>query len=181
MGLEEVLSKICADKNVNSAFLLEGDFYKKVVEEEGSVKESTFGMPLANRALDEIQKKNVAVCIFCYGSFEPPSNHVMMMEDGCGNIVGHDVPSCMMDRFKDDTEIFWLCEDFAMYPNKAETEEMIMVMLPQKAKCIGESEGARDPVLMYPATTTDVLLRKHFGISLDDPRIASAIIAFDIL
>lgn len=181
MGIEEVLSKICEDKDVNSAFFIDEDFYRDVIAEEGSVIESSFGMPLANRALEEVQKRRAAVCIFCYSTFEPPSSHVMIMEDGNGNVVGHDVPKCMCDQYKDDPDVFWLCEDFAMYPHKAETEEMIMVMLPQKAKCVGEGEGVKDPVLMYPATTTDILLRQRFGVSLNDSRIASAILAFDIL
>ncbi|AIZ56472.1 hypothetical protein Mpt1_c05840 [Candidatus Methanoplasma termitum] len=182
MGLEEVLSKICADKNVNSAFLLEGEFYEEVIEEESSIIECTFGMPLDNRALKEIKTKEMAICIFCYGSFEPPSDHVMVMEDCCGNWIGHDVPSCKMHQYKkDDPDIIWLCDDFAIYPNRAVSHEMVMAMLPLRVKCVGESEGVKDPVIMYPATSTDIMLRKHFGIPLGDARIASAIMAFNIL
>jgi len=180
MGVEEVISKLCKDAAIKAAFPLDGDFFREVVEEEGAVDECTMGMPLDNRALEAVKKKKSAVCIFCYGTFEVPTDHVMMMEDGCGNIVGHDVPSCLMCKYKDDPDIVWLCDDFAMYPHKACSQEMIMVMLPQKAKCVGKEEGVRDPVLLYPATSTDILLRKHFGIPIDDPKIASAIIAFDI-
>ena len=180
MGMEEVLSKLCKDKAVKAAFPLEGEFFKEVVEEEGGIIECSFGMPMANRALDAVKKKKFAVCVFCWGTFEVPTDHVMMMEDGCGNIVGHDVPSCLMCKFKDDPDIVWLCDDFAMYPHKAASEEVIMVMLPQRARCVGKEEGVKDPVLLYPATTTDLLLRKHFGISVDDPKIASAILAFDM-
>ncbi len=181
MGLEEALEKIRSDRSVTAAFVLEGEIYKEVVGEEGSVTESTFGMPLINRALEEVMKREIAVCIFCDGSFEPPSDHVMVMEDDRGNLVGHDIPVCRMGEFKDDPNIFWLCDDFVMYPNKTESQDIVMVMLPQKVCSIGEDEGVRDLILMYPATTTDILLRKHFGVSVDDPKIASAIMAFNVL
>ncbi len=181
MDLEKVLEKLRSDNSVAAAFLLEEDIYGEVVCEEGGVTESTFGMPLINRALEEVMKRSFAVCVFCDGSFEPPSDHVMIMEDGCGNLVGHDVPICKMDDFKDDPDIFWLCDDFAMFPHKAETQEMAMIMLPQKVCSLGEKDGVKDPVLLYPATTTDIILRKYFGISVDDPKIASAILAFDML
>jgi hypothetical protein len=179
MGLEEVLAKLRTDKSVRAAFALEGDPFKEVVKEESSVKESSMGMPMINRALDEVLRRKFTVCIFVEYTFETPVDHIMMMEDGCGNIVGHDVPVCMIDKFKDDPEIVWLCDDFAMYPCKAQTEEMYIVMLPQKIGIVGAAEGAKDVVLLYPATTTDILLRKLFGVSPDDPKIATAILAYD--
>jgi len=181
MGLEDIIAKIASHISVKAVFLLEGEFYGEVVEEESSITESSMGMPLVNRALEEVLKRGTALCIFCDGGFEHPMDHIMVMEDGAGNRVGHDVPACMINDFKDDQDIFWLCDDFAIYPNKAETHDMLIIMLPQKVKYIGESEGAKNPVLLYPATTTDIMLRKHFGISVDDPGMASAILAFDII
>ena len=179
MGLEEVLSKLSDNKAVKAVFPLKGNILNEMIYEEGSIIECSFGMPLANRALEAVRKKKHAVCIFCYSGFEVPTDHLMMMEDGCGNIVGHDVPPCLMCNYKDDPDIIWLCDDFAVYPHRAASEKMIMVMLPQKAKCVGKDEGVCDPVLLYPATTTDILLRQHFGISVCDPKIVSAILAFD--
>jgi len=56
-----------------------------------------------------------------------------------------------------------------------------MVMLPQKVKSIGEKEGVKNAVLLYPSTTTDLILRKYYGISPGEPDIASAILAFDVV
>lgn len=184
MGLEKVLEKLSKDESIKGIFVLDGEFYKEVIEEEGSVIESSMGMPLVNRALEEVLKRKVAVCVFCDGAFDIPMNHIMVMEDGCGNRIGHDVPACMADDFKDDLNILWLCDDFAMYPDRAETQEIVMVMLPQKAHSVGEKEGVKEAIILYPATSTDILLRKRFGISLNDPkmaRMASAILAFDII
>jgi len=179
MGMEDVLAKIRSNKGVRGAFALEGENYREVMEEESSVIESSMGMPLNNRALKEVLKRKMAVGIFFDYTFEAPEDHIVMLEDGCGNMIGHDVPKCMMDKFKDDPEIVWLCDDFAMYPCKARSEEMVFIMLPQKVGFIGADEGAKDPVLLYPATTTDILLRKLFGFSASEPGIATAILGFD--
>ncbi|MDR3074730.1 MAG: hypothetical protein LBU30_01660 [Candidatus Methanoplasma sp.] len=181
MGLEDVLRKLGAEKSIKAAFPLDGEFYNEVIGEEGGITESSFGMPLVNRALEEVLKRKIAVCLFCESTFETPTDHVMVLEDGCGNIIGHDVPAHMMDDFRDDPEILWLCEDFAVYPHKAESHDVLMVMLPQNVKSVGENEGVMDPVLLYPATTTDIMLRKHFGIPMNDPKIASAILAFNLV
>ncbi|MDR0509064.1 MAG: hypothetical protein LBG63_04510 [Candidatus Methanoplasma sp.] len=180
MGLEEIIAKLCCEESVKAAFLLEGEFYSEVIDEESSVVESSMGMPLINRALEEVIKRETAVCIFCSSTFEVPTDHVMLMEDKCGNVVGHDVPPCMINDFKDNPEIFWLSDDFAIYPDRTKNDIMF-VLLPHKVRSIGEKEGARDPILLYPATTTDIMLRKHFRMSLDDPRIATAILAFNAI
>jgi len=180
VGIEEIIAKIGSNKSVKAVFLLEGDIYDEAIEEESSVLDTSMGMPLVNRALDEVRKRKCAVCLFCDGPLETPTGHVMVMEDVFGNVVGHDVPACMLDKFKDDPDIMWLCDDFAMFPGRAKTFDMVMVMLPRHTKTVGVDEGAKDPVILYPATTTDMILRKHFKMP-HDPRLASAILAFDII
>lgn len=179
MGIEEIIAKIRSNKSVEAAFLLEGEIYQETIEEESSVSEVSMGMPLINRALEEVRKRKVAVCLFCDGTFEAPTDHVLVMEDTLGNVVGHDVPARIMSEYKDDPNIIWLCDDFALFPGRAKTFDIVMVMLPHNVSSIGENDGAKDPILLYPATTTDTLLRRYFKIPLDS-RIASAILAFDV-
>jgi len=181
MGIEDIIAKIGSNGSVRAVFLLEGDIYREAIDEEIGISEVSMGMPLVNRALDEVRKKKCAVCVFCDGPLEERDGHLMIMEDKLGNIVGHDVPDYMLDEFKDDPDVVWLCDDFAVFPGKAKTFELVMVMLPRHTTTVGENEGAKDPVLLYPATTTDLILRKRFKMPLDDPSIASAIIAFDMI
>ncbi|MCL2786271.1 MAG: hypothetical protein FWD81_03515 [Methanomassiliicoccaceae archaeon] len=181
MGLKEVLDRLGRERSVRGAYPLDGEIYDKVVAEEGSVTESFTGVPLVNRALEEVLKRTTAVCLFCGSAFETPSEHVMIMEDICGNVVGHDVPPGMADKLKNDHGLFWLSDDFVMHPDRTDMHNIMMVMLPQRVVSIGEAEGAENAILLYPSTTTDLILRRHFGISPGEPDIASAIIAFDII
>jgi len=179
VGLKEVLDVLDTIDPVKAAFVLEGEFYHEVMEEERSVTDCAFGMPFVNRALEEVCKRKVSVCLFTGDNFEDVTEHIMIMEDIRGNIVGHDVPKCMMDDYKDNPEIVWLCDDFAMYPN-ADLFKVNMVMLPNNAKFVGEKEGVKDAIMLYPATTTDMLLKRHFGVPLNE-KIWTAILAFNIM
>jgi hypothetical protein len=179
MSLETIIKKIRATEGVVDVFVLEGDVLDKVLDEEGNV-DTSIGMPLENRALEECIKKNTKVCVFCGYSFEQPTEHVMIMEDGNGNIVGHDIPIGSKDDPVSDPDAVWLSEDFVMFPGLMTADEVKVVMLPQKISTVNETDGAKDPMILYPAPTTDEILRKHFGIDVEDPDIASALIAFDI-
>jgi len=178
MGLNDIVRKLKERDGIRAVFLLEGESLKKTVDEEKSIETSSMGIPLVNRALEECLKRNTFLCLFCDHAFETAMDHVIVMEDGDGNIIGHDVPPCMMDDFKDDPNIIWLSDDFAMFPNISTCHEFMIVMLPQKVTIIGESDGVRDPILLYPSTTTDMVLKKIFGSPA--PNLSSAIIAFDL-
>jgi hypothetical protein len=179
VGLKEVLDLLDTNGSVKAAFVLEGEFYRKVIAEERSVTECAFGMPFVNRALDEVLKRNVAVCLFASGNLENIEEHIMIMEDKHGNIVGHDVPKCMVDDYKDNPDIVWLSEDFAIYPDRMDLWEAAMVLLPNKVSSIGKNEGVEDAIMLYPATTTDMLLKEHFMIP--DNKVSTAILAFNII
>jgi hypothetical protein len=87
----------------------------------------------------------------------------------------------MIDKFKDDKNVIFLSEDFVLYPDRTDAGDVIMVMLPQKVTVVGEAEGVKDAVLIYPATTADLMLRKHFKVPLGGGAVASAILAFDVI
>ncbi|MDR2846476.1 MAG: hypothetical protein LBV63_04250 [Candidatus Methanoplasma sp.] len=181
MTLDTIMQNILSRGGVKWAFPIEREFWLTVSEEENGIG-TVSGMPMENRALAECRKRDTAICMFCNGVFEEShGGHVMIMEDNSGNVVGHDVPADMMDQFRNDPEAFWLCEDFVMFPNRALAGDIKMVMLPKPVVSLNETHGAKDPILLYPATTTDLLLKRHFGIATDDHRLSSAILAFDLV
>ena len=179
MGAAEIAELLKTKKGVHGAHILDGELLKEAFDEEKQVTESSFGMPLVNRALEECLKKHVFVCLFCDYGFELPTDHVMIMEDGNGNIVGFDIPPGQCDQYTDRADITYLSDDFVMLPEAA-CDEIRIVMLPQKVKCIDEKNGVKDPVLFYPATTTDGILKKRFGIDPASSDLASVIMAFDL-
>ena len=179
MGSKEVLDKIRSSTAIKAAYIMDGKLYKEFVREEGSVTGSDAGMPLDNRAFKEMLKRTTAVCLFSTGDFEEITEHIVIMEDPEGNMVGHDIPECMAGAFDNDPNLFFLSDDFVMNM-EANMREVTMVLLPKKdVRCVGEAEGAKDVMIMFPAPTTDLLLRRHFGIRDDEKGIASSVLAFN--
>lgn len=178
MSLEEVLNRIKADPNVHSVFLMDEDMVARMNAEESTVNTS-IGLPLDNKALRACMEKKCFVCIFCYGKFDPPKDHVMLMVDGNGKVVGFDIPPGKEGEYSGRGDLVWLSDDFVMDVSCGMGDDICVVMNPQKVTVVGASEGVSDPILFYPSTTTDLLLRAEYGIDPNDSRIASAVMAYD--
>lgn len=163
---------------VRSVHHIENDTVAMIAEEEGSVRTSS-GMPFQNLALDAFMAHSDFLCVFCTDDIEPSSDHVLAMMDGDDRMVGFDIPRGREAEFKDRQDLVWLSDDFAMYPN-AFDGDVRMVMMPHKITIIGRSEGIVDPILFYPSTTVDQMLKRVYGIE-DDLGLASALVSFDVI
>lgn len=179
MGLDEIIDRLNAEDSVHGAYVLDEETLRMVVDEESQVT-TTIGMPMENRAMAECLKRSTFVCVFCEYAFEVPTDHVMIMVDGSGNIMGHDIPRGKAAEYAGRTDVTWLSDDFVMYPD-AMGDDIKVVMLPQDVNVIGEREGAVKPVMVYPSTTTDIILKKRFGVDAVTSKLASALLAFDLL
>ncbi|MBR3477295.1 MAG: hypothetical protein IKH39_09160 [Candidatus Methanomethylophilaceae archaeon] len=177
---EKLLNKILSAKGALQAFVADEETFNQVCSLEDGVIDTSFGMPIENRALEACKGCQKRLVLFCTIAFEPPDCHVMTMEDVNGKLVGFDVPDCMREKYSSDPDLIWMGEDFAISPD-ADIGECTMVMLPQELKCLGEEEGVKRAVLLYPALDADVYLKKKYGVDLEDPRIASAIVGCEPL
>lgn len=185
MNTESMDPKAIAEKLMNApgihlAVVPDDDVLNELFAREDDIVDTTFGMPIDNRALAACRGRSKHVVIFCDYTFEVPDGHVMMMEDENGKTVGFDIPSGKAEEYIDRTDLVWLSDDFVLLTTTG-SDIAKVVMLPQKARCIGEKDGVKDAVLFYPATTTDMFLKKRFGVDTDTPSIASALLSFDEL
>ncbi|MDR0524016.1 MAG: hypothetical protein LBG62_06325 [Candidatus Methanoplasma sp.] len=176
-GVEDVLSVLRSMDGVAAAFLLDGAALDAAVAEE-RVAGTISGMPMENRALDECVRREVRVCLFCTGAFGDAEGRVLVMEDGDGNVLGHDVIGGRGAEADFGEDALWLSDDFVVFPGRRSAGGVRMVMLPRRVSSIGRAEGAGDPVLMYPSTGTDLLLKRLFRVP-EGSKASSAILAFD--
>ncbi len=179
MDVREISALLNSMPGVHKAVVPDNDVINEVFRREASIEDTTFGMPMDNRALKTCMKRSLHVVIFCDYVFELPTDHVMTMEDCDGNLVGYDIPVGKQEEYIDRTDIVWLSDDFVLLTGVGDIDRV--VMLPQKATCIGCAEGVSDPVIFYPATTTDIFLKDVFGMDKSTPSIASALISFNPL
>lgn len=175
MDDDALIRKVLSAKGAVKAFIADDETFYEVCRLEDGIVDTSFGMPMENRALEACKGSHKRLVVFCTIAFEPPDCHVMIMEDVNGKMVGFDVPDSMRAQYSSDPDLIWMGEDFAISPD-ADVGECNMVMLPQDIGCLGEAEGVGRAVLLYPALDADMYLKKKFGIDLDDPSIASGII-----
>ncbi len=180
MSDDKIIDKLMAAKGARAAFPADEETFDMVCRLEDGITDTTFGMPMENRALKACIGSQDRAVFFCDYSFEPPECHVMIMEDSNGKMVGFDVPDCLREKYSSDPDLVWMGEDFAIDP-AADMGECTMVMLPQELKCLGEAEGVKRAVILYPALEADQYLKKKYGIDLDDPQVASAIVGYDLI
>lgn len=176
MDYNRVIARLKTVQGVKDAVVLDEDTVRKVYAGEKDVTDTSFGMPLDNRAAAECECKNGCVCVFCDYSFELPTDHIMIMEDPDGKKVGFDIPPGKQCEYEGREDLIWISEDFVIL---GDGDAVKLVMLPQRTSCIGASEGVKDAVMFNPVAPTDELLKKKFGIDTDSPDIASVILAFD--
>lgn len=180
MDTERVLKHMKSVAGVHGAMVLDSETIAEVSAMEEGVTDTSFGMPLDNRALEACRKKAVWLCLFCDYTFEQPTDHVMLMEDENGNVIGFDIPPGKQDSFIDREDLVWLSDDFVL-KGDAEGDVSKVVMMPQKLSCIGSEAGVKDAIVFYPNTATDGHLRDKLEYKDEAPGIASAIMAFDWL
>lgn len=180
MDVQRIVEALSCKSGIISVVVPDGPVLNEIFEMEACIEDTSFGMPMDNRALEVCKNRSMHVIVFCEYTFEPPTDHVMIMEDENGNMVGFDIPVGRQEEYIDRTDIVMLSDDFALLAN-AESEIAKVVMLPQDAKCIGAEEGIRDPVIFYPATTTDMYIKDKYGVDISASHIASALISFDRL
>ncbi|UAL07338.1 MAG: hypothetical protein KRP56_05760 [Candidatus Methanogranum gryphiswaldense] len=180
MDIDKIMVTLSSASGIRKVIVPDKDVVEEIFDREGCIEDTTFGMPMDNRALAACKERSMHIVVFCDYNFEVPTDHVMTMEDDRGNIVGFDIPAGKQEEYIDRTDIVWLSDDFVLSTN-ADSDIAKVVMHPQKVRCIGEGEGVRDPIIFYPATTTDVFLKERFGVDINSANIASALLSFNKL
>lgn len=153
--------------------------FLSVLEEDDLCVDTSFGMPIDNKAMDACLSCDFVLCVYADTSFEQPSDKIMMMQDTSGNIVGHDIAQSQMDEYQGREDLIWLSEDFVVYPNVEMSEDIILVMLPQIYNGFSEEDGVAEAVIFYPATTTDSMIKEKYG-EFDDPHIATLLMGIKL-
>jgi hypothetical protein len=178
MTAQNVLEAISKVPGVRQAFIAEPALIEEVFRREESVEDTSFGMPLDNRALQACRERSGHIIVVCDYAFEQPTEHVMIMEDDTGGLIGFDIPPGRIGEFEDRTDLIWLSDDFVLSMD-ADYDVAKVVMLPQSVNCVCSADGAADPVVMYPATTTDMYIREQLCIDADSADIATAVLSFN--
>ncbi|MCQ2079051.1 MAG: hypothetical protein MJZ38_03215 [archaeon] len=149
---------------------------ERFFEMEASIQTGS-GMPLVNLSLQEAMRRRHHLVIVQREIIDRVPHHNMTMVDSEGTVVGFDVPDDLRHEVEGRDDLVWLSEDFVMDPSKG-VGEVSIVLHPYPITIIGEDEGVRDAVLMFPAAPVDDLIRDTYGVP-HTREFNSAIVSFD--
>lgn len=169
---EEVAEILRGHNGVVRVEIPDGDFLSALEEDDMSV-DTSFGMPIENKAMEACLSCDMVFCVYADTSFERPENTIMVMQDSEGNVFGHDIPDSRIEEYIGREDVIWLSYDFILYPKAADVcEEMTLVMLPQEYRSFTKDDGVSEALVFYPALTTDGIIKEKYG-DPDDSSIAT--------
>ena len=166
MDPTDVMSKIINDvEGAIDAKLMDDNISGAILDEEATVK-STVGVDVVNRAFQEVFKREVRICLFCDRKISNHDDSTLTLEDPEGNVLGRILSKKMIPEYKDRTDVIWVSDDFVMFTDIAPTGKEVFILHPMSFPALNEEHGCKDVVICSPAPSSDIILKKYYGVDL---------------
>ena len=173
----DLIEALTALDGVIAAEQLDGEAMKVVTGIETSIRTVSGGMRIENRGILDCAGMSRNYVLFCGSGFPRPEQVTMEMVDDAGEVVGHDVPPCMVDAFRSRDDVIWMSDGFVLYPGLVCDRDVRMVMLSSRMKVSGPL-GEFDVRSFYPSASSAEYLLGLFGRE-PDRSVAAVILGVD--
>jgi len=179
MGLEQVINKVISQIGYDSAVCLSQGNRDRIFAEEASVR-TMAGVPLDNVALQDCMKRKYLLCVIGSPGHSVPDGDIVKIVDGNGHILGRHVPKSQKDKYKSEKGYIWLSDDFVISPDELTILDMRVKLMPVSVDFLGSAEGVESCSMMFPSSTTDMLIKDLMGMSCD-PVHFTALLSVDFI
>ncbi|HJH57559.1 MAG TPA: hypothetical protein IAC83_05770 [Euryarchaeota archaeon] len=173
----DLIEALTALDGVIAAEQLDDETMKVVTGIETSIRTVSGGMRIENRGILDCAGMSRNYVLFCGSGFPRPEQVTMEMVDDAGEVVGHDVPPCMVDAFRSRDDVIWMSDGFVLYPGLVCDRDVRMVMLSSRMKVSGPL-GEFDVRSFYPSASSAEYLLGLFGRE-PDRSVAAVILGVD--
>lgn len=173
----DLIEALTALDGVIAAEQLDDEAMKVVTGIETSIRTVSGGMRIENRGILDCVGMSRNYVLFCGSGFPRPEQVTMEMVDDAGEVVGHDVPPCMVDAFRSRDDVIWMSDGFVLYPGLVCDRDVRMVMLSSRMKVSGPL-GEFDVRSFYPSASSAEYLLGLFGRE-PDRSVAAVILGVD--
>ena len=129
----DLIEALTALDGVIATEQLDDEAMKVVTGIETSIRTVSGGMRIENRGILDCAGMSRNYVLFCGSGFPRPDQVTMEMVDDAGEVVGHDVPPCMVDAFRSRDDVIWMSDGFVLYPGLVCDRDVRMVMLSSTA------------------------------------------------
>ncbi len=177
MDLETVVSKLKSMEHVVDVFVPEEEDLEQFFEKESQVEPGS-GIALRNDSLIEAKKRARHLCVVQdRESFDNTPHHLVTWETTDGHTMAYDVPPGMRKELENRKDLIWLSDNFVMEPIPYESD-IVCVMHPSPINVVGENDGIKDVIAMYPSPPVDQMIRDRYDIA-DSWDYATRILSFN--
>ena len=173
----DLIEALTALDGVIAAEQLDDEAMKVVTRIETSIRTVSGGMRIENRGILDCAGMSRNYVLFCGSGFPRPEQVTMEMVDDAGEVVGHDVPPCMVAAFRSRDDVIWMSDGFVLYPGLVCDRDVRMVMLSSRMKVSGPL-GEFDVRSFYPSASSAEYLLGLFGRE-PDRSVAAVILGVD--
>jgi hypothetical protein len=162
---------------VLNAFYLNDTVLEELREEESKVK-GTMDIGVVNEGFNDALKREKVICIVKDKRFRPPPEPTVILRGNDGSILGLEVFPHTTHLYEGREDIIWMGDAFIVFPHITVKGGESFVMPPIPFVELNESNGCKDVISCSPAPTSDVIIKKHYGL-VDDPKLATILVAFN--
>lgn len=164
-------------RGVIHAFYLDKEILQQLKDEEAKVR-AMGNIEVENQGFSEALKRDAVICIVKDPRFRPPPEPTVVLESGDGNLIGTEVFPFTAKDYVNRDDVVWLSDGFVLFPKVEATGGEHFIMPPVSFPELNESNGCKDVISCSPAPTSDLMIKKHYGL-MDNPKLASVCVAFN--
>ncbi len=164
-------------RGVIHAFYLDRAILSELSEEEAKVR-AMGNIEVDNQGFKRALERENVICIVKDPRFRPPPEPTVILVSGDGQVLGEEVFPFTAHKYTSRTDVVWLSDGFVLFPTINGTRGEQFVMPPVSFPELNESNGCKDVVSCSPAPTSDLMIKKHYGL-VDDPKLASVLVGFN--
>jgi len=179
MDAHAAISKILSEvEGAVDAVVFDENLADRIRDEEETVK-SMAGPDVINKAYTETYNRSVKICVFCDRKISTHDGSSLTLEDPEGHIMGMTLTKSMIEEYKDRQDVLWISDDFIMFPEVPARGGERFILHPMKFPILDEKDGCYDVVVASPAPSSDIIIKRHYGVSLKED-LATMIVGFNI-
>jgi len=164
-------------RGVRNQFVLDRVVLDELKAEEATVR-STMNIDVLNEGFNQALERECVICIVKDPRFRPPPEPTVILKGDDGVIMGIEVFPHTAKEYEGRNDVIWLSDGFIVFPDKKAANAERFVMPPVSFPELNEENGCKDVVSCSPSPTSDLIIKKHYGLE-DDPKLATILVAFN--
>ncbi|MDR0778544.1 MAG: hypothetical protein LBE48_03800 [Methanomassiliicoccaceae archaeon] len=164
---------------VLKAFYLNDEILNTLREEEAKVIGSA-DISVINEGFNEALTREKVICIVKDTRFRPPPAPTVLLMSNDGQIMGEEVFPHTEHLYEGREDVVWMGDGFIVFPGIPVKGGEKFVMPPIAFPELNEGNGCCDVISCSPAPTSDLKIKQYYGLE-DNPRLATILVAFDII